>query len=64
VRDAGFAGELRAGLAAILAGAAREVRAEEQQRLPWQGRLARAAAYSLVRFMLGVTRYAGKQYAD
>jgi cardiolipin synthase len=64
VRDAGFAGELRASLATILAGAAREVRAEEQLLLPWYGRLVRATAYSLVRFMLGVTRYAGKQYSD
>ena len=64
VRDAGFAGELRASLATILAGAAREVRAEELLLLPWYGRLVRATAYSLVRFMLGVTRYAGKQYSD
>lgn len=64
VRDAGFADELRASLAAVVASAAREVRAEEQRRLSWHGRLVRATAYSLVRFMLGVTRYAGKQYAD
>ena len=64
VRDPGFAGELRASLAAILAGTAREIRPEDQQALPWFDRFVRTAAYSLVRFLLGVTRYAGKQYAD
>jgi cardiolipin synthase len=64
VRDPGFAGELRAGLAAVVAGSAREIRPEDQQRLPWFDRFMRTAAYSLVRFLLGVTRYAGKQYAD
>ena len=64
VRDPGFAGELRASLAAILAGTAREIRPEDLQGLPWLDRFVRTAAYSLVRFLLGVTRYAGKQYAD
>ncbi len=64
VRDPGFAGELRASLAAVVAGSAREIRPEDQQALPWFDRFVRTAAYSLVRFLLGVTRYAGKQYAD
>ena len=64
VRDPGFAGELRASLAAVITGAAREIRPEDQQALPWFDRFVRTAAYSLVRFLLGVTRYAGKQYAD
>jgi cardiolipin synthase len=63
VRDAGFAAELRASLTAALDGAAREVRVEDQRRRPWHARLASVLAYSAVRFMLGVTRYAGKQYS-
>lgn len=63
VRDAAFAGELRASLAGMLSGVAREVRIEDQQQRPWTARLASHLAYSLVRFMLGVTRYAGKQYS-
>lgn len=63
VRDAGFAAELRASLTATLAGAAREIRAEDQAHRPWRARLASTLAYSLVRFMLGVTRYAGRQYS-
>ncbi len=63
VRDAAFAAELRASLAGLLDGEAREVRLEDQRRRPWPARLASSLAYSLVRFMLGVTRYAGKQYS-
>ncbi len=63
VRDVGFVGELRSSLAAALAGTAREIRAEDQAHRPWRARLASLLAYSLVRFMLGVTRYAGKQYS-
>ncbi len=63
VRDAAFAGELRASLAGMLGGAAREVRVEDQQQRPWTARLASHLAYSLVRFMLGVTRYAGRRYS-
>lgn len=63
VRDAAFAGELRASLAGMLSGVAREVRIEDQQQRPWTARLASHLAYSLVRFMLGVMRYAGKQYS-
>ncbi len=63
VRDAGFAGDLRASLATALAGVAREVRVEDQRQRPWTARLASSLAYLLVRVMLGVTRYAGKQYS-
>ena len=62
VRDAAFAGELQASLQAALDSAAREIRVEDQRRRSWPARLAIAAAYSLVRFLLGVTRYGGKQY--
>lgn len=64
VRDAAFARELRDSLDAAIDGAAREIRAEHYQRRSWLLRLANAAAYSLVRFLIGVTRYAGKQYSD
>jgi cardiolipin synthase len=64
VRDAAFAGQLRASLEAAMKGAAREILVADQRRRSWLTRLASAAAYSLVRFLIGVTRYAGKQYAD
>lgn len=64
VRDAAFAGELRTSLETAIARAAREIRAEHYRRRPWPARLASAAAYSLVRLLIGVTRYAGKQYSD
>lgn len=64
VRDAGFAAELRASLEAAISGAAREIRAEDLRRRSWLTRLASAAAYGLVRILIGVTRYAGKQYAE
>ncbi|MDP2824755.1 MAG: cardiolipin synthase ClsB [Sulfuritalea sp.] len=64
VRDAGFAAELRASLEAAISGAAREVRAEDQRRRSWLARLASAVAYGVVRILIGVTRYAGKQYAE
>jgi cardiolipin synthase len=61
VRDAAFAGELRASLELAITGAAREIRGEDIRRRSWLARLAAAAAYSLVRILVGVTRYAGKQ---
>ena len=64
VRDAVLAGELRTSLEAAIKGAAREIRVEDQRRRSWPARLASHAAYSLARLLIGVTRYAGKQYAD
>jgi cardiolipin synthase len=64
VRDAVLAGELRASLEAAIKGAARAIRLEDQRRRAWPARLASHIAYSLARFLIGVTRYAGKQYAD
>jgi cardiolipin synthase len=64
VRDAAFAGQLRASLDEAIEGAAREIRAEDHRHRSWLARLASSAAYSLVRFLIGVTRYGGKQYAD
>ena len=63
VRDAAFAGELRASLQAALDSAAKEIRVEDQRHRSWLARLAIAAAYNLVRILLGVTRYGGKQYS-
>ncbi len=63
VRDAEFAGELRASVESAIDGAAREIRLEDQRHRSWLARLASAAAYSLVRMLIGVTRYAGKQYS-
>jgi cardiolipin synthase len=64
VRDAAFAGQLRASLEAAIDGASREVRAEDHRRRSWLTRLASAGAYSLVRILIAVTRYGGKQYTD
>lgn len=64
VRDAGFAGELRTSLEAAIAGAAREICAADHRRRSWLARMVTATAYSLVRLLIGVTRYAGKQYSD
>jgi cardiolipin synthase len=64
VRDPGFAAELRASLVETISAAAREVRVEDQRQRSWRARLASVLAYSLVRFMLGVTRYGGKQYSQ
>jgi cardiolipin synthase A/B len=64
VRDAAFAAELRASLEAAIDGEAMEIRTEDLRQRSWLMRFATAAAYSLVRLLVGVTRYAGKQYAD
>jgi cardiolipin synthase len=64
VRDTGFAGQLKASLEAAIEGEAKEFRAEDQRRRSWLMRLASHAAYALVRVLIGVTRYAGKQYSD
>jgi cardiolipin synthase len=64
VRDAAFAGELLASLEAAIAGEAREIRPEDHRRRSWLARLTATVAYSLVRILIGVTRYGGKQYTD
>lgn len=63
VRDAAFAGQLRTSLQAALDSAAREILVADQRRRSWLARLAIAAAYSLVRILIGVSRYGGKQYS-
>ncbi|MDZ4251111.1 MAG: cardiolipin synthase ClsB [Sulfuritalea sp.] len=64
VRDAGFAKTLHASLDAAITGASHEIRSADHRRRSWLARIASAAAYSLVRLLIGVTRYGGKQYAD
>jgi len=64
VRDADFARALRASLEAAIAGSAHEVRLEDLRARSWFTRLAAAAAYSVVRILIGVSRYGGKQYSD
>lgn len=57
VRDATFAETLRNQLRLAIGAAAREIRAEDQRRRSWWGRFASTLAYSLVRLLVGVTRY-------
>lgn len=64
VRDAGFAAQLRSSLEVAIEGAAREIRPEDHRRRSWLARLASAAAYAVVRILIGVTGYGGKQYLD
>jgi len=64
VRDEVFAGQLRTSLEAAIEGAAREIRAEDFRHRSWLARLTAAVAYSLVRILIGVTRYGGKQYSN
>jgi cardiolipin synthase len=64
VRDAGFAGQLRVSLAAAIGGSAREIRPEDHRRRSWLARVASAAAYAVLRILIGVTGYGGKQYLD
>jgi cardiolipin synthase len=62
VRDADFAEQLRTSLEAAVRGGAREIRREDHRRRSWLMRVVSATAYSLVRILIGVTRYGGKQY--
>lgn len=63
VRDTAFAGQLLGSLEAAIGSAASEIRPEDQRHRSWLVRLASAAAYGLVRILIGVTRYGGKRYA-
>lgn len=64
VRDAGFAKTLHASLDAAITEDSHEIRSADHRRRSWLARIASAAAYSLVRLLIGVTRYGGKQYSD
>ncbi len=63
VRDRAFALNLRACLEAAIDGTSHEIHRKSQRRRSWLARLASAAAYGLVRLLLGVTRLSGKQYS-
>lgn len=63
VRDAAFAAQLQSRLEAAIAADAREVGAADPSRRSWLARLGSAMAYGLVRAMIGLTRYGGRQYA-
>lgn len=60
VRDRGFAGELRASLETAMVGGAKELKREDWKRKPWYARLASWLAYSMVRLMIGIAGYGGK----
>ncbi len=63
VRDAGFAASLRTRIEAAISSASREIRTTDQRHRSWLGRFVSGAAYGLVRLLIGVTRYGGKQYS-
>ncbi|NJD26013.1 MAG: cardiolipin synthase ClsB [Betaproteobacteria bacterium] len=62
VRDATFAGELRASLLAAMAGGAREMSAERIASQPLHSRLLRWLSYGLVRLMVGIAGYGPKHW--
>lgn len=64
VRDAGFAGELRASLVRACARDAAEITPAELKRSSPFARALRWAAYGAVRLLLGLTRYGGKDYRE
>jgi cardiolipin synthase len=64
VRDAAFAATLRGSLLRALENDAAEMRAEDLQRRPLLVRALSWFAYALVRLMLGVTRYGGRDYRE
>ena len=62
VRDAKFAGELRAHLDAAIAAGARAMNPAEIQRQAWPKRLLRWASYGLVRLLVGIAGYGGRHW--
>jgi cardiolipin synthase len=63
VRDVAFAAALRASLHRALDFSADEISREHHHRRAWWERLAGSAAYFVVRLLVGVTRYGGRQYS-
>jgi cardiolipin synthase len=64
VQDAGFAAQLRASLQRALASGASEVALPDLKRRSLAARALRWLAYSLVRLLLGITRYGGRDYRE
>jgi cardiolipin synthase len=62
VRDAVFAGELRASIHDAMSGGAREMRADDLDGQRWHSRLMRWLSYGLVRVMVGLTGYGPKHW--
>ncbi len=63
VRDPAFSAQLQGCLETAIAADASEVRTEDRRRRSWLARLGNSIAYGLVRVLLGITRYGGRQYA-
>lgn len=61
-RDPAFSQELRASLQRALDDGAEEVLAADLRRRSWLARIASWLAYGVVRFMVGITHYAGRDY--
>jgi cardiolipin synthase len=64
VRDHGFAAQLAASLQSAIGKAAREVVTDDLARRSLPARALRWLAYSLVRLLLGITRYGGSDYRE
>lgn len=64
VKDAGFAARLRESLQRAMAQDAVEISRADFKRSSWPARALRWMAYGLVRMMLGITRYGGKDYRE
>ncbi|GAB1392127.1 cardiolipin synthase ClsB [Rhodocyclaceae bacterium] len=64
IRDADFAARLRASLQCAMAADAIEITRADFKRSSWPARTLRWAAYGLMRVMLGITRYGGRDYRE
>jgi cardiolipin synthase len=64
VQDAGFAAELSASLQRAIDGSAREIVHAELARSSLPARALRWLAYSMVRLLVGFTRYGGNDYRE
>ncbi|MDP3540169.1 MAG: cardiolipin synthase ClsB [Azonexus sp.] len=62
VRDAVFAGELRASIHDAMSGGAREMSPEDLRRQPWHSHFMRWLSYGLVRLMVGLTGYGPRHW--
>ncbi len=64
VKDAGFAARLRESLQRAMAQDAVEITHADFKRSSWPARMLRWTAYGLMRVLLGITRYGGKDYRE
>ena len=63
-RDAAFAGELRTSLQKAMTSGAHEIDCGEWQQAPLPQRIMRWLAYGLVRLLIGVSGYGGRDYRE